>query len=89
MLFDRSHMAIDYAAEGGGIALESNLMAWRELAEGRLVCPVRDPPALALTTQWIVCPHDHLRRGKTLAFLDWVRRQGVAWSRTGFAAVIR
>jgi LysR family transcriptional regulator, glycine cleavage system transcriptional activator len=84
VLFDRTHMAIDYAAEGGGIALESNLMAWRELANGTLVCPVSNPPLLPITTQWIVCPHDHLRRGKNLAFLDWVRGQRVAWAETCF-----
>ena len=84
VLFDRTHMAIDYAAEGGGIALESNLMAWRELANGTLVCPVSNPPLLPITTQWIVCPHDHLRRGKNLAFLDWVRGQRAAWAETCF-----
>lgn len=84
VLFDRSHMAIDYAAEGGGIALESNLMAWRELAAGTLVCPVRDPPALPITTQWIVCPHEHLRRGKIVIFLNWVRAQRDGWAQTCF-----
>ena len=84
VLFDRSHMAIDYAAEGGGIALESNLMAWRELAAGTLVCPVSDPPALPITTQWIVCPHEHLRRGKIVIFLNWVRAQRDSWAETCF-----
>jgi DNA-binding transcriptional LysR family regulator len=84
VLFDRTSMAIDYAAEGGGIALESNLMAWRELASGALICPVSNPPPVSMTTQWIVCPHDHLRRGKNLAFLDWVRAQRSAWAETCF-----
>lgn len=84
VLFDRSHMAIDFAAEGGGIALESNLMAWREIADGRLVCPVRDPPVVTLSTQWIVCPHDHLKRGKNLALLEWIREERNAWSETCF-----
>jgi LysR family glycine cleavage system transcriptional activator len=59
-------------------------MAWRELANGTLVCPVSNPPLLPITTQWIVCPHDHLRRGKNLAFLDWVRGQRAAWAETCF-----
>jgi LysR family glycine cleavage system transcriptional activator len=84
VLFDRTSMAIDYAAEGGGIALESNLMAWRELASGALICPISNPPLVSMTTQWIVCPHDHLRRGKNLAFLDWVRAQRSAWAETCF-----
>ena len=47
LLFDRSHMAIDAAADGLGVALESNLMMWRELRDGTLVCPVRDPPRVS------------------------------------------
>ena len=35
VLFDRSHMAIDAAVDGLGIGLESELMAWRELRDGR------------------------------------------------------
>lgn len=88
VLFDRSHMAIDFAVGGGGIALESNLMAWRELAAGTLVCPVRDPPVLPMATQWIVCPHEHLRRGKNLIFLNWVRAQRDAWAETCFRHAI-
>ena len=34
VLFDRSHMAIDAAVNGIGIALESDLMMWRELRDG-------------------------------------------------------
>ena len=48
-------------------------MMWRELADGRLACPMREPPRVVLTTQWIVCPHEHLRRKKVRLFLDWVR----------------
>ena len=44
VLFDRSPMAIDAAVDGLGIGLESELLAWRELSDGRLVCPVEDPP---------------------------------------------
>ena len=52
VLFDRSHMAIDAAVNGIGIALESDLMMWRELQDGtRLSAPAssasfaRDPMA--------------------------------------------
>jgi LysR family glycine cleavage system transcriptional activator len=75
VLFDRSHTAIDAAVAGIGIALESELLAWRELRDGTLVCPVIDPPDVALTTQWIVCPHSHLRHRKTRSFLDWLRSE--------------
>ena len=72
-------MAIDAAADGLGLALESTLMMWRELRDGTLVCPVRQPPAVALTTQWIVCPTDHLRRAKVRQFVDWLRDERQAW----------
>ncbi len=79
LLFDRSHMAIDAAADGLGVALESNLMMWRELSDGRLVCPVRQPPRVTLTTQWIVCPFDHLHKPKVRLFLEWLRAERAAW----------
>jgi LysR family transcriptional regulator, glycine cleavage system transcriptional activator len=75
VLFDRSHMAIDAAAKGIGIALESRMMMERELASGALICPVADPPDLRLVTQWIVCPRDHLRQKKVRRFLDWLRAE--------------
>ena len=62
VLFDRSHMAIDAAANGIGIALESDLLMWRELRDGLLLCPLRRPPAASRVTQWLVCPHDRLRQ---------------------------
>ena len=40
MSFDRSFMAIAAAADGLGVALESTLLARRDLAEGRLVAPL-------------------------------------------------
>jgi LysR family transcriptional regulator, glycine cleavage system transcriptional activator len=79
LLFDRSHMAIDAAVDSLGIALESNLMMWRELLESTLVCPVIDPPQMTLTTQWIVCPFDHLRKAKVQTFLEWIRQERVDW----------
>ncbi|MEA3537031.1 LysR substrate-binding domain-containing protein [Rhizobium sp. CC-YZS058] len=39
MSFDRSFLAIDAAANGLGVALESNVLAHRELANGQLVRP--------------------------------------------------
>lgn len=79
VLFDRSHMAIDAAVDGMGVALESTLMSWRELRDGRLVSAVKAPPRVRLTTQWIVCPPDHLRQKKVKQFLDWVRTERTQW----------
>jgi len=79
VLFDRSHMAVDAAADGIGLALESSLMMWRELRDGNLVCPVRHPPKISQTTQWIVCPVDHLRKNKVSIFIDWLRAEVAQW----------
>jgi LysR family transcriptional regulator, glycine cleavage system transcriptional activator len=79
VLFDRSHMAIDAAAGGLGIALESTLMFGRELASGALIRPVREAPNIRLTTQWIVCPRDRLRKKKVRLFLDWLQRERDEW----------
>lgn len=79
VLFDRSHMAIDAAAGGLGIALESTLMIERELASGALICPVREAPEIRLVTQWVVCPRDNLRKRKVRLFLDWLHRERDAW----------
>ena len=79
VLFDRSHMAIDAAAGGLGIALESTLMTERELTQGALIQPVRNAPQIRLVTQWVVCPRDHLRKRKVQLFLDWLRQQRDAW----------
>lgn len=79
LLFDRSHMAIDAAADGLGVALESTLMMSRELRDGTLVCPLRNPPRVTLTTQWIVCPFDHLHKAKVRLFLEWLRAERVVW----------
>jgi LysR family transcriptional regulator, glycine cleavage system transcriptional activator len=80
LLFDRSHMAIDAAAAGMGIALESNLMMWRELRDGLLICPIENPLETSLTTQWIVCPHDHLRHSKVRSFIAWLKTECEDWS---------
>ena len=79
VLFDRSHMAIDAAAGGLGIALESTLMIERELARGTLIRPVRNAPEIRLVTQWIVCPRAHLRKRKVQLFLDWIRQERDVW----------
>lgn len=80
LLFDRSHMAIDAAARGFGIALESDLMMGGDLQAGRLVCPVEAPPRVTLVTQWVTCPPDHLRHRKVRVFLDWIRQERDAWA---------
>ncbi|MEP9352181.1 LysR substrate-binding domain-containing protein [Xanthobacter sp. KR7-65] len=71
--FDRSYMAVDAAANGLGMAFESTLLAHRELASGRLVCPVTDARPVAVRAHWLVCPHRHLRLRKVERFMAWLR----------------
>lgn len=70
--FDRSYMAIDAAARGLGVALESELFTRADLASGRLMAPVRDGPEFFVRQHWIVCPHDRLRSTKVQGFLTWL-----------------
>ncbi len=79
VLFDRSHMAIDAAVDGLGVALESTLMIERELARGLLILPLREAPRIRLVTQWIICPNSHLRKRQVRLFLDWLRRERDSW----------
>ncbi|WP_460275773.1 LysR substrate-binding domain-containing protein [Celeribacter sp. ULVN23_4] len=79
LLFDRSHMAVDAAVLGMGVALESNLMMWKELRDGTLVVPVRDAAQMSISTQWLVCPHTHMRRSRVRRFLDWLKAEAAAW----------
>ena len=72
-------MVVDAAAGGLGIALESNMMMWNELRDGRLVCPVPNPPPITAVTQWIVCPHDRLRLSKVRSFIEWLQAERDAW----------
>lgn len=80
--FDRSHMAIDAAALGYGVALESELMIEAELASGRLVVPVAQTPLLQVATQWLVCPRSNLRRHRVMRLIEWLRHEADAWRRS-------
>lgn len=77
--FDRSHMAVDAAVSGMGVALESLLMMHTELENGSLVVPITNVPEFVLTTQWLVCPPHHLRRDRVKRFLSWIDREVALW----------
>jgi DNA-binding transcriptional LysR family regulator len=74
--FDRSFLAIGAAVDGQGVALESTLLAGRELAQGRLVAPLagiaRD---LTYIGHHFVYPR--ARQGSQLieCFLSWLLRE--------------
>ncbi|MCT4333188.1 LysR substrate-binding domain-containing protein [Paracoccus sp. YLB-12] len=78
--FDRSHMAIDAAVLGYGVALESELMIEAELRSGRLVVPVGRTPLLQVATQWLVCPRSNLRRQRLMRLIEWLREEAQSWA---------
>lgn len=69
--FDRSFMAIAAACDGLGIALESSLLAEREVREGRLVAPWPDR-AIAVQGHFVVMPKPLAATAKVRVFLDWL-----------------
>jgi LysR family transcriptional regulator, glycine cleavage system transcriptional activator len=79
LMFDRSHMVVDAAAAGMGVALESILMMDRELEAGRLVLPLAETPRLTATTHWLVCPYQNLRRARVARFIEWIEAEAAAW----------
>lgn len=79
LYFDRSHMVVDAAVLGMGMALESNLMMEQELKDGRLVVALENPPEMRIATQWIVCPYTHLRRHRVKRFIEWIKREAQVW----------
>ncbi|TJZ89519.1 LysR family transcriptional regulator [Paracoccus gahaiensis] len=80
--FDRSHMAIDAACLGHGVALESELMIEAELIAGRLVVPVAQTPLLQVATQWLVCPRSNLQRHRVTRLIEWLREEAAEWRQT-------
>lgn len=78
--FDRSFLAIAAAADGLGVALESTLLAERELASGRLVAPLagraRD---VGYVGHHLVFPASARRRAPLRIFARWLAGElGVA-----------
>lgn len=80
--FDRSFLAIAAAADGLGVALESTLLAEREIAGGRLVAPLAGRAQDVLYTgHHLVFPAAARRREPLRTFAQWLARElGVALS---------
>ncbi|MFV0359432.1 LysR family transcriptional regulator [Tropicimonas sp.] len=74
--FDRSSMAIQLAADGAGVILESALLAWRELDAGRLVPLSPRLPVIEFPGYHIVCPPRHTNRRIVRLFTDWMVAEG-------------
>jgi DNA-binding transcriptional LysR family regulator len=78
--FDRSFLAIAAAAEGLGIALESTLLAERELAAGRLVAPLAGRSQdVRYIGHHLVFPKTVGQRRTIRLFAGWLTRElGIA-----------
>ncbi|UVO40608.1 LysR family transcriptional regulator [Bradyrhizobium arachidis] len=73
MRFDRSFLAIAAAVEGLGVALESTLLAERELAAGRLVAPLAGRSTdIRYIGHSLVYPRASRRRAAVRAFAEWL-----------------
>jgi LysR family transcriptional regulator, glycine cleavage system transcriptional activator len=74
--FDRSFLSLSAAADGAGVALESTLLAERELASGRLVRPLRGIcKDVAYTGHWLVFPHAKRYSQSIVTFIIWLMKE--------------
>ncbi|WP_417725500.1 LysR substrate-binding domain-containing protein [Salipiger sp.] len=75
ILIDRSSMALQLAADGAGVVLESLVMASAEVAEGRLVPFTPSLPVLVYIAHWATCPTRYLNRRAVRLFMDWITEE--------------
>jgi LysR family transcriptional regulator, glycine cleavage system transcriptional activator len=74
--FDRSFLAIAVAADGLGIALESTLLAEREISRGRLVAPLSGRSQdIRYVGHHLVYPPPFERRVQLRLFAQWLARE--------------
>jgi DNA-binding transcriptional LysR family regulator len=74
--FDRSFISLSAAADGLGVALESTLLAERELASGRLVRPLQDVcEDVVYTGHWLIFPPTKRYARSMVLFLGWLTRE--------------
>lgn len=76
--FDRSSMAIQAAADGLGVILETATLAMNELRTGRLVPLAPDLGCLAFPAYWLTCPARHLNRRTVRRFAQWIEARAEA-----------
>lgn len=72
MSFDRSFLAVDAAANGLGVALESNTLARRELESGRLVRPFAQTRDNRYIGHYLAYPKGGSQRRLAKQFADWL-----------------
>jgi LysR family transcriptional regulator, glycine cleavage system transcriptional activator len=71
--FDRSFMSLSAAVDELGVALESTLLAEREIASGRLVRPLQGRcEDVVYTGHWLVFPRTKRYARSMVMFLGWL-----------------
>ncbi len=74
--FDRSFISISAAADGLGVALESTMLAEREIAAGRLVRPLAGlAEDVVYTGHWMVFPRTKRYARSMVLFLGWLTKE--------------
>lgn len=74
--FDRSFMSLNAAADEIGVALESTLLAEREIAAGRLVQPLRGKSEdVFYTGHWLVFPRSGRYARAMVTFINWLNKE--------------
>ncbi len=74
--FDRSFMSLSAASDGIGVALESLLLAERELASGRLVRPLQGRSEdVVYTGHWLVFPRAKRYAQSMVVFTNWLTNE--------------
>jgi LysR family glycine cleavage system transcriptional activator len=73
--FDRSHLTLEAAVQGLGVALESEQIAAPHIAAGRLRPIFHAAWALPVRVHFVVCPERHAQRVEVGYFVAWLREQ--------------
>ncbi|KAA2213339.1 transcriptional regulator GcvA [Teichococcus oryzae] len=69
--FSQTHMSLQAALAGQGVALGSQLLAGEDLRAGRLVRPLPQE-VRGENSYWFVCPEDAVSRPRLAAFRAWL-----------------
>lgn len=74
--FDRSFMSLSAAADEIGVALESTLLAEREITSGRLVRPLQgNAEDVVYTGHWLVFPRSKRYARSMVMFASWLTKE--------------
>jgi DNA-binding transcriptional LysR family regulator len=74
--FDRSFLSLNAASDGLGVALESTLLAEREVASGRLVRPLNGHcQDVVYTGHWLVFPRARRYSRPVVLFAGWLAKE--------------